>query len=199
MKGGNSLGNITIGVVIAVVFILGTSLLIYVSLQRTNKPSQPYSSANTIVSRPESDPLNLSFPECFDISSDAKHVYTILKSANNHKKYARLLDAYTLALCQQRDFKNSCAMESLNQRLATLDSWGANQYNKDAINLVNSVTKVTNNKIGQFLVEICDVCEKQMRDISDDVNVLRQDKTQIIGFNSQFYRNHFDSINKNCS
>ena len=199
MKGGNSIANVVVGIIISVVLILGISLLIYVSIQKTTKPSHPYSSANTVVSKPESDPLNLSFPECFDISPDAKHVYTILKSGNNHKKYAKLLDAYSLALCQQRDFKKSCSMDSLNQRLATLDSWGANQYNKDAIDIVNSLTKVTNNKIGQFLVEVCDICEKQIRDISNDKDVLRGDKTQIIGFNSQFYRNHVDSINKSCS
>jgi hypothetical protein len=114
------------------------------------------------------------------------------------KKYARLLDAYSLALCQQKDFKSSCSMDSLTQRIATLNSWDANMYNKNASDIVNALTKIENNKKAQFLVQVCDICEKQLLAITNDENIHRQYKTQLKGLNSQFYRNHFDTINRAC-
>lgn len=194
MKGG----SIIIWLIVSIIIISVLSVIIYVSLQPSLKPKHPYDSNNNVVTNTGNSTLNLAFPPCFELSSDAKHVYAIFKSRGYDKKYSKLLDTYSLALCQQKDFKRNCDTNTLDQRLSTLSSWNANQFNKDAIAIVNSVTKVTNNKIGQFLVQITDICEKQVRDLSDDNNVMREDKTQIIGFNSQFYRNHFDAINKSC-
>jgi hypothetical protein len=193
IKGG-SIGSIAVFVLLGIVIITGVVLVVMISLQ----PSYKTPAETTIVTRPDSKPLNLAFPECFDISSDAKQVYSILRDINMEKKYARLLDAYSLALCQQKDFKNSCSMDSLTQRIATLNSWDANMYNKNASDIVNALTKVESNKKGQFLVQVCDVCEKQLLSITNDENIHRQYKTQLKGLNSQFYRNHFDTINRSC-
>lgn len=160
--------------------------------------SKIYIQGPTVDKKPISDNSPLSFPQCFDISTDAKNVYKIMRNAKIETKYSRLLDAYTLALCQQNDFKLSCDLDTLNQRIVTLNSWNANQYDKNASDIVNSVTKFTNNKITQFLVQICYICEKQIELINNDDNVMREDKIQITGFNSQFYRHHFDAISKGC-
>ncbi len=192
-----SISNIAIFILILIVVIGGIILLIVVSLQ---KPAIPVKKTDltSLSAKPISQNLILAFPECFDISTDAKNVYKIMKNSNIDKKYSKLLDAYSLALCQQKDFKKSCDMKVLDQRIITLNSWNANQYNKNASDIVNSLTKIKNNKIGQFLVQICDICEKQINLINGDDNVMREDKIQLTGFNSQFYRNHFDTINKSC-
>lgn len=142
--------------------------------------------------------LNISFPQCFELSSDAKQVYGILKGSNLDITYSRLLDAYSLSLCQLKDFKNNCDTKTMDQRITTLNNWNANQYNKDAINIVNSVTKITNNKYGQFLVQVCDICENQINNINNNINITPLIKTQIIGYNSEFYRTIFDQINTIC-
>ncbi len=143
-----------------------------------------------------SNQLILDFPDCFDISTDARNVYKVLKSKGLHVKYGRLLDAYSIALCQQ---KNSCSKDTLDKRIVTLDNWGANQNNKNAISIVNSITELKDNKTAIFLIKVCDLCEKEIQAINNDNNILRPDKVQLVGFNSQFYRVHFDQINKTCS
>lgn len=194
MRGG-SISNVAIFIFMLLI-IIGASILILVVYFHgsTNRsyirgPSVDYKPVNTFSS---------SFPPCFEISTDAKNIYKIMKNAKIETKYSRLLDAYTLALCQQNDFKTSCELDTLNQRIVTLNSWNANQYDNNAINIVNSVTKLTNNKIGQFLVQICYICERQIELINNDDNIMREDKIQITGFNSQFYRHHFDAISKGC-
>lgn len=195
-----SISTIAIITLILIVLICGIILLVVVSLQKTSSSVPVKTNINTssLGAKPISANLILDFPQCFDISTDAKNVYKIMKNSNLDKKYSKLLDAYSLALCQQKDFKNACDVKTLDQRIITLNSWNANQYNNDAAAIVNSVTKIKNNKLGQFLVQVCDICEKQTNAINSDDNVMRDDKIQITGFNSQFYRNHFDTINKSC-
>lgn len=142
--------------------------------------------------------LNLSFPPCFELSSDAKHVYGILKGANIDTTYSRLLDVYSLSLCQLKDFKKSCDSKTMDQRIITLNDWNANPNNKSVIDIVNSVTKVTNNKYGQFLIQVCDICETQMNIINNDKNITPLIQTQIAGYNSEFYRTIFNEINSKC-
>ncbi len=196
MRGG-SISTFAVMIFVLVLIVAGIVLIVTVSL--LNPPvGKNTNNSTSLDAKPIAANFSLSFPPCFDISTDAKNVYKILKDAKLETKYSKLLDAYTLALCQQKDFKNSCDAKTLDQRIITLNSWNANQYNKNASDIVNSVTKITNNKIGQFLVQICDICEKQIEQINKDDNVIRNVKIQLTGFNSQFYRNHFDTINKSC-
>lgn len=182
--------NIILSIIFLLILIIGVSLVILFSINNM------HSRITTTSNIQPNDRLVLDFPECFDISPDAKNVYKILKSKGMHVKYGRLLDAYSIALCQQ---KHACSNDALNKRLISLDNWGANHRNEAVSDIVNSITKLKNNKIGIFLLKVCDLCEKQIKEISNDNNILRPDKIQILGFNSQFYRVHFEKINSICS
>lgn len=196
MKGG-SIGIIIVWLCLVILIVSGVVLIVIVTLQPSVYVAKT-SSANTIVTKPDTQPLNLSFPHCFEISADAKQMFAILKGTNMEKKYAKLLDVYSIALCQQLDSQRTCVSKQLESRIATLNSWDANIHNKNAVSIVNSITKNKGNMISQFLVQVCDICEKQIAVIKNDENIHRNVKTQIIGVNSQFYRNHFDVISRLC-
>lgn len=193
LHGGSTI-TIAFGILLAVVILCGIVFIVVAALQPSYKTQPAY----VVVSKPVPKPLNLSFPECFDISNDAKQVYSILTTINMEKKYSKLLDAYSILLCQYKDFKKQCSASTLDSRIATLNSWNANMLNKNAVDIVNAVTKVQNVKIGQFLVQVCDICEQQLSSIGNDPDIHRDYKTQLVGLNSQFYRNHFDALNKLC-
>lgn len=183
-------GMIFVFIVVFLLIVAGVVLIILSILQ----PSYKINDKKTTTQQITPD-LNLAFPPCYEISPDAKYVFALLKSVNMDTQYSKLLDAYSLALCQQKD---KCNSNGLDSRIATLDSWEANMYNKDAVAIVNSLTKINTNKMAQFLVQICDICEKQILNIQNDPNIYRTIKTQLVGYNSQFYRNHFDTINRAC-
>jgi hypothetical protein len=52
--------------------------------------------------------------------------------------------------------------------------------------------------MGKLLVMATDLIEKQMKEIQNDGQISKSDKEAIVGFNSLFYRQHYDFMNKRC-
>jgi hypothetical protein len=52
--------------------------------------------------------------------------------------------------------------------------------------------------MGKLLVMATDLIEKQMKELQADNVISKSDKEQISGYNSLFYRQHFDLMNKRC-
>lgn len=141
------------------------------------------------------DPL----PPCYETSSECKKIFTILKSYNMEKKYMMLLDVYSMLRCQDSQMRSrACSDTFLNDRIADLNTYGGNPNDADAIKIVKSVTNLQNNKMGKLLVMATDLIEKQMKEIQNDGQISKSDKEQIVGFNSLFYRQHYDFMNKRC-
>lgn len=200
MKGGNSISNFAVIIILFIFFgfcitfiILVVTKPIKVSLIIEEKPAENKVKAEEVSSYS-------TLPPCFNLSTDAQHVFQILKSTKMDVKYIQLLKAYSLTLCQLQDFQTSCSVNSIKSRLSTLDSWGAVSDNSFAVSTVNSITRIQNAKsnTSQFLYKICDICEKNINAIKQDSNFSKLNITQIIGFNSEFYRSIFDKINKLC-
>jgi hypothetical protein len=196
IKGGNS-GISTIMIILIFIFfifcIIFIVFIVFISIQKS--PNIDPNNLNALA--------NLPFQECFDLSTDAKNVFRILKAINMDVKYIQLLNAYSLILCQLKDFKTSCEKDTINQinkRLSTLDSWGADSNNANAISIVKSITHITDpsSKRSQFLFKICMICEKNIKLIQQDNTFNTPTKNELVGFNSQFYRIIFDQINKLC-
>lgn len=139
------------------------------------------------------------FPPCFDLSSEAKKIYTILSTYNLQKKYMMLLDVYSILLCQNTQIRaRACSDTFVNDRLADLNTYGGNANDQNAVNIVKSVTNLQNNKMGKLLVMATNLIEKQMGELKSDNTVSASDKQQIVGYNSLFYRNVYDFMNKRC-
>jgi hypothetical protein len=139
------------------------------------------------------------FPPCYDLSAEARKMYTILNSYNLEKKYMMLLDVYSILLCQNTQIRaRACSDTFLNDRLADLNTYGGNANDQNAVNIVKSVTNLQNNKMGKLLVMATNLIEKQMSEIQKDNAISASDKQQMTGHNSLFYRNVYDFMNKRC-
>lgn len=133
------------------------------------------------------------FPPGFDKSVEARKIYSILKGQNLDMIYMTLLDSYSIILCQGiEQTTKKCYQTALDARIRDLQAYGGDIYSKNARAIVQSVSNIKNNKLGQFLIIACDVLEKQIDRIS------AADKTTIKGLNATFYRMHFDTLNRNC-
>lgn len=213
MKGGynESISNFAIIVIFFIFFGFCITFIILIATQKSSiVPLQiiyPTTGEKTItITKTTTSEINAydTFPPCFSLSVDARKVFQILKAINMDVKYIQLLNAYSLILCQLQDFQTSCTTQNtlnqINQRIATLDSWNANPNNANAISIVNSITHITNlsSKTSQFLFKACDICEKNINTIQQDNTFNTSTKTQLIGFNSEFYRTIFDKINQLC-
>jgi hypothetical protein len=185
-------------ILIVAIAIVITTCVIFL-IQHTFKPSKKVvPETPSKIAAEEEQGIGNTFPKCFDESYDAKKVFSLLISLNLHKKYSKLLEAYSMALCQVMDFLTSCDTVTMKQRIDTLTSWGANFNNNTAYNIVRSITHITSPLNDKFLTQVCDICEKQVALISQDSDVPQNIKTQIIGLNSEFYRTIFDKVNSLC-
>jgi len=173
-----------IGVAILCIIVLSVVIVSIVYFSR----SQPtYQAINT-------NSNTNTFPECIEMSHEAKQVYRVLKNVNVHVTYNRLFEAYTMILCQMKNCK-----EGMSRRIETMKSWGANENNEHAKKIVHALVKLTNEKTATFLVLVCDLCEKQIKQIQNDKTLTKETITEVVGLNSQFYRRVFDNFNRSCS
>lgn len=142
---------------------------------------------------------NTVFPPCVDNVPEIKKIHSILKGYNLEKKYMVLLDVYSMLLCQEAQVRSrQCSDTFINDRLADLNTYGGNPNDQSAVGIVKSVTNLQNNKMGKLLVMATSLIEAQMAEVAKDNQVSKSDKEQIAGYNSLFYRQHYDFMNKRC-
>lgn len=134
-------------------------------------------------------------PPCFQGTVDVSKIFMLLRALKLDTRYIQLLDVYSMLLCQA----NVCNPGFLDDRIRELSMYGADVNNKAAVEIVSSVTRLSNNKTATFLVMACDVIEKQIAKMKNDTDISTVDKQAIIGYNSQFYRTNLDNINKKCA
>ena len=102
-------------------------------------------------------------------------------------------------MCQDTQIRMKvCSDTFINDRIADLNTYGADPTNTAAIAIVKSTTNLSNNKIGKFLLMATDLIEKQMNNIKHDNAISNTDKEQIYGYNSQFYNQKYSYMSKQC-
>jgi len=142
---------------------------------------------------------NTVFPPCYEQANEVKKIFSILRGYNLEKKYMTLLDVYSMVLCQESQVRSkNCSDTFINDRLADLNTYGADVNNQNAVLIVKSTTNLQNTKMGKLLVMATDLIEKQMKELQTDNVISKSDKEQISGYNSLFYRQHYDFMNKRC-
>jgi hypothetical protein len=207
---GNS-SAIVLGAV-AFLLIVGFTILILVVALRgrssgTIKPTDYDSDAtipNTAISRINWTENQRGFPSTvfppgYEVSGEAKKIFTVLRGYNLERKYMTLLDVISIVLCQRLQLQSKGCQESfINDRLADLNTYGADANSQHAVAIVKSNTNLQNNKIGKLLVMSTDIIQKEMNNVHQDSNISKSDKEQISGNVSLFYRQNQDFVNKRC-
>lgn len=167
---------IIIGILLVIICVISLFLFHYYY----NTPSTTVSTETTVTY------------DC--MSHEVKTIKAILEKNKLATKYERLLDVYSILLCQITD---KC--ENLDKRLTILYRYGANPNDKNAQDLVASVTNLRRNKIGEFIVSCVNLIENDIHLFSNEPAVTADDKQAVLGYNSLFYRLNIDTLNKKCT
>lgn len=197
-----------LGIIILSIIIGFTVLILVVVLRKDNNtqsnstitPSQP----TPVVSQLSWTEKNRGFPStyfppCCESSNEIKKIFALISGYNLQKKYMQLFDIYSIVMCQDTQIRMKvCSDTFINDRLADLNTYGADPTNNAAIAIVKSTTNLSNNKIGKFLLMATDLIEKQMNSIKNDNAISNTDKEQIYGYNAQFYNQKYDYMSKHC-
>lgn len=207
----NTSVGIILGIIIFLMIIAFTALILIVALRKPKSSSTSSTSSTTDstvpitnISKSPWSEINrgfpvTNFPPCCDSSNEIKKIFSIIKGYNLEKKYMELFDVYSMLMCQDVQIRMKvCSDSFINDRLADLNTYGADSNNETAVSIVKSVVDLNNNKIGKLLIMATDLIEKHMNNIKNDNSISKTDKEQIFGYNSQFYRQKYEFMAKRC-
>jgi len=199
------LGFIILSIIVGFIILI---LVVVLRKDNSSTPSQQPSSttdqSNPVVSQIAWTEKNRGFPAtyfppCCESSNEIKKIFSLISGYNLQKKYMQLFDIYSIVMCQDTQIRMKvCSDTFINDRIADLNTYGADPTNTAAIAIVKSTTNLSNNKIGKFLLMATDLIEKQMNNIKNDNAISNTDKEQIYGYNSQFYNQKYDYMAKHC-
>jgi hypothetical protein len=141
-----------------------------------------------------SNPMFEKYPPCYDICGATRTIQDKLESVNMQQKYHKLLDVYSIVLCQEK-YKNSPnAKKMMEQRISDLIELGSER------NMVFETQKVmtdypsVNPIIKDFLLLSTNLIEREMNALSSDVNIALFNT--IKGLNNVFYQVHYPIVAK---
>lgn len=129
------------------------------------------------------------YPPCYNICGATRSIQDKLEKAlgNNFMNYRKLLDLYSIVLCQEVYIESKRRNEMLQQRIQDLASMGGKINKKDII-------KATSEDMSKFLTLAKNLIERQIKMMLEDNSINKDTKKDIIKLNSIFYEIHFGKL-----
>lgn len=137
------------------------------------------------------------YPPCYDICGATRNVYNILEKKGLTKDYNKLLNAYSIVLCQEK-FGEKCRKDMVDQRILDLISLGGEKVEHNFKVVRKYVKKLRDNKIGNLLILATSVITKELYQMQKDARLTMNEKLQILKMNETFYDVHYDITNELC-
>jgi hypothetical protein len=166
--------------VIIILLIIGTSLY-YFSREKFQWTEMK-----------RSNPMFEKYPPCYDICGATRTIQDKLESVNMQQKYHKLLDVYSIVLCQEK-YKNSPNVKKMmEQRISDLIELGAER------NMVFETQKVMNDYpsenplVKDFLLLSTNLIEREINALSSDID--NSLFNTIKGLNNVFYQVHYPIV-----
>lgn len=139
------------------------------------------------------------YPPCYDICGATRKIYDILEARKRLTPHKRLLDLYSMVLCQEKHLlrvNNDCSKTMMHQRIKALKDLGARFTDVKAY---EKVVKVLGNKVQRtsardFLVGATYVLERHLASLMKDPKLTDEDKANIKSLHEVFYTVHYDKI-----
>jgi len=141
-----------------------------------------------------SNPMFEKYPPCYDICGATRTIQDKLESVNIQQKYHKLLDVYSIVLCQEK-YKNSPnAKKMMEQRISDLIELGAERNMVFETQKVMNDYPVENPIVKDFLLLSTNLIEREINALSSDVNIALFNS--IKGLNNVFYQVHYPIVAK---
>jgi hypothetical protein len=138
------------------------------------------------------------YPPCYDICGATRNIQDTLEQAKKEERYKKLLDGYSLVLCQEKYKDSPRVREMLSQRITDLIKMGAKttDYN-GSVEIVNSYNPECNMS-KQFMLLAANLLQNEIDKLSKDGEINPAQKANILKLHDVFYSIHFPVISKIC-
>lgn len=139
------------------------------------------------------------YPPCYDICGATRKIYDILEGRKRLAAHKRLLDLYSMVLCQEKHLlrvNNDCSKTMIHERIKSLKDLGARFTDVAAFEKVMKIlgNKVQRTSARDFLVGATHVLERHLASLMRDPKLTADDKAKIKSFHEVFYDVHYDKI-----
>lgn len=139
------------------------------------------------------------YPPCYNICGATKKIYDILENKNLLEKYHELLDLYSIVLCQEVYLKKKKCNETMFDERYNLIVKSENI--DDSIKKIvsdNIIDQPKNYKMIDFLNNITNNIEKNIKLIKLEKDLSDKERKEIMKMNNVFYQVHYNELTKNC-
>ena len=178
-------------IILSIVSVI--TIFLYLIL-RNKKMNEKFSMNYTELKR--GNPLYQFYPPCYDICGATRSIQDILTEINKQDQFQKLLDLYSIVLCQEKHNNSATNKEMIEQRITDLRNMGALENNMfGSLNIVNRYN-ITNRKVSEFLQLVTNLIQIQINRIVTSNDIPYQIKHKIEKLNDIFYEVHYPTFQK---
>jgi len=133
------------------------------------------------------------YPPCYDICGATRSIQDKLESINKKEEFHKLLDVYSIVLCQEK-FKDSPSVkEMMTQRINDLIALGAEKNNVFGTENIINKYNPNNPIVRDFMYLATNLIQREINRLSKD-NIDAVIKEKIEKLNEIFYEVHYPII-----
>jgi len=133
------------------------------------------------------------YPPCYDICGATRNIQDKLESVNKKEEYHKLLDVYSIVLCQEKYKDSPRTKEMMTQRINDLISLGAEKNNVFGTENILKQYNPNNPVVLDFMYLATNLIQREINRLSQD-NIEPEIKSKIEKLNEVFYEVHYPII-----
>lgn len=167
-------------------------LTTYLMLTQTKTIKEGFTTGDWKEFRNNGNPMFQKYPPCFDICGATRTIFDVLESKRLVQKHKRLLEAYSMVLCQEKHMDKACVNGMLLKRINDLPPTG------DQNAIVDRYAPEAGDGLArEFLLRVTPVLEESIQGVLRDPALTQEQKDKISDMHNVFYSVHYPLI-KGC-
>jgi len=167
-------------------------LTTYLILSKKNVTEERFMDGSWKEFRNYGNPVFQKYPPCYDICGATRTIFDVLESKRLVSKHKRLLEAYSMVLCQEKHMDKACVNGMLLKRINELPPTG------DQNDIVDRFAPDAGDGLSrEFLLRVTPVLEDAMALVLKDPALNQEQKDKISNMHNVFYSVHYPLI-KGC-
>ena len=132
------------------------------------------------------------YPPCYDICGSTRNIYDEIERSGKLKEYKKLLDVYSIVLCQVKYINSRNVREMMMDRITELIKFGGDTDERYSDVLGMYPTPCDRSRL--FMGLATSLIENEIRKIDSDGGFSEEAKQNIRRFNRSFYNNNYSVI-----
>ena len=132
------------------------------------------------------------YPPCYDICGSTRNIYDEIERAGKLEEYKKLLDVYSIVLCQVKYINSRNVREMMMDRITELIKFGGDTDERYSDVLGMYPTPCDRSRL--FMGLATSLIESEIRKIDSDGGFSEEVKQKIRGLNRSFYNNNYSVI-----